>query len=53
VAGGDVADRCGQVRVPRKGQDFGLGHALASGRDLPVLIGVLVAATDVEGDPAV
>jgi hypothetical protein len=36
-----------------EGQDLGLGHALAGGRDLVVLIGVLVAAADVEGDHAV
>src|SRR5260221_12931382 len=61
VAGRDVADRCGEeVRVlaggevaAGEGQDRGLGHALAGGRDLPVLVGVLVAATHVEGDPAV
>jgi len=57
----DVANRGGQqVRVltgsqvtAGEGQDFGLGHALAGGRDLPVLVGVLVAAADVEGDRAV
>src|SRR5258708_9830366 len=61
VAGRDVADRCGEeVRVlaggqvaAGEGQDLGLGHALAGGRDLPVLVGVLVAAADVQGDPAV
>ena len=61
VAGRDVADRRGEeVRVlaggqvaAGEGQDLGLGHALAGGRDLPVLIGVLLAAADVEGDRAV
>src|SRR5260221_993570 len=61
VAGRDVADRCGEeVRVlaggegaAGEGQDLGLGHALAGGRDLPVLVGVLVAAGNVEGDRAV
>src|ERR1700732_3506509 len=54
---GDVADGGGEeVRVlaggqvtAGEGQDLGLGHALAGGLDLPVLIGVLVAAADVEG----
>ena len=48
VAFGDVADGGGEeVRVltggqvaAGKGQDPGLGHALAGGLDLPVLIGV-------------
>src|SRR5215471_19036029 len=61
VAGRDVADRRGEeVRVLAGGQvaagedeDLGVGHALSGGRDLPVLVGVLVAAADVEGDRAV
>ena len=44
LAGGQVA--------AGEGQDFGPGHALAGGLDLPVLVGVLVAAADVEGDRA-
>src|SRR5260370_15888352 len=60
VAFGDAADGCGEeVGVlaggqvaAGEGQDLGLGHALAGGRDLPVLVGVLVAAGDVEGDRA-
>ena len=36
-----------------EGQDFGLGYSLAGGLDLPVLVGVLVAAPDVEADRAV
>jgi hypothetical protein len=52
VAIGDVADGGGEeVRVlaggevaAGEGQDLGLGHALAGGRDLPVLVGVFVAA---------
>ncbi len=47
MASRDVADRRSeQVRVlargqvtTRKGQDFGLGHALTGGTDLPVLVG--------------
>jgi len=35
-----------------KGQDLGLGHALAGGLDLPVLVGVVIAAADVKGDRA-
>src|SRR5690348_16479762 len=61
VAGRDVADRRGEeVRMPAgcqvsagEGQYFGLRHPLMRGRDLPVLVGVLVAADDVEGDRAV
>jgi hypothetical protein len=60
VAGRDVADRRGEeVRVltggqvaAGEGQDLGLRHALAGGRDLPVLVGVFVAAADAEGDRA-
>ena len=60
VAFGDVADGCGaEVRVlaggqvaAGKGQDLGLGHALAGGLDLPVLVGVVIAAADVKGDRA-
>src|SRR5580693_8722409 len=60
VAFGDVADgggeevwvlAGGQVATG-KGQDRGLGHALAGGLDLPVLVGVLCTAADVEGDRA-
>src|SRR5580704_6013589 len=60
VAFGDLADGCGeevwvlaggQVSAG-KGQDRGLRHALANGLDLPVLVGVLVTAADVEGDRA-
>src|SRR6516164_5170943 len=57
---GDVADRRGeQVRVlaggqvaAGEGQDLGPGHAPAGGGDLPVLIGVLDAAADVQGNRA-
>jgi hypothetical protein len=42
----------GQVTAG-EGQDLGLGHALAGGFDLPVLVGVLVAVADIEGDRAV
>src|ERR1700704_2516682 len=61
VADRDVADgrgeevgvlAGGQVTAG-EGEDFGLRHPLTSGRNLPVLIGVLVAASDVEGDRAV
>src|SRR3984893_16900639 len=60
VAFGDVADGSGEEAgvlaggqvTAGKGQDLGLGHALAGGLDLPVLVGVLVAAADVEGDRA-
>jgi hypothetical protein len=61
VAIGDVADRCGEeVRVLDRGEvasgeghDFGPRHTLAGGRDLPVLVGILLASTDVQGDRAV
>src|SRR5947208_17006742 len=61
VADRDVADgrgegvgvfAGGQVTAG-EGKDFGLRHPLASGRNLPVLVGVLVATPDVEGDRAV
>ncbi len=45
LAGGQVA--------AGEGQDLGLRHALAGGRDLAVFVGVLVAAAHVEGDRAV
>jgi hypothetical protein len=61
VAGRDIADRRGEeVWVLAGGQvaagesqDFCLGYALAGRRDLPVLVGVLIAAADVEGNRAV
>jgi hypothetical protein len=57
----DVADRHGEeVRVlaggqvaAGEGQDFGLRHALTSRLYLPVLVGIVVAATDVEGHTAI
>ena len=60
VALGNVADGGGEEAgvfaggqvAAGEGQDLGLGHALAGGRDLPVLVGVLFAAADVEGDRA-
>src|SRR5712692_9215868 len=61
MAGGDVADCCSnQIRLlargnvtTGKGQDFGLGHAVTRGLDLPVLVWVLGAAAHVERDRAV
>ena len=58
VAGRDVADRRGEEVwvlaggqvAAGEGQDLGPGHALAGRRDLPVLVGVLLAAAHVEGD---
>ena len=41
----------GQVAAG-EGQDLGSGHALAGSRDLPVLVGVLLAAADVERERA-
>src|ERR1700733_11819502 len=61
VPGRDVVDRRGEeVRVFPGGQvtagedqDLGAGHSLAGGRDLPMLVGVLLAAAHVEGNRAV
>ena len=39
----------GQMAAGKR-QDFGIWHSFASGRDLAVLVGVFVAASDVEGD---